>query len=47
MMCLKDVRAISAPMSSRIANAYIDFSKMTTLVVGLKFEVRWRRGKAD
>eukprot|EP00756_Hemistasia_phaeocysticola_P062344 Hpha_TRINITY_DN5780_c0_g1::TRINITY_DN5780_c0_g1_i1::g.147511::m.147511 len=42
MMRLKEMRAIAAPMASKIANAYIDFSKMTTLVVGLKFDIEGR-----
>lgn len=33
---LKSIRAISTPMASKIQNAYIDFSKMTTTVVAVK-----------
>ena len=38
-MIIRNIRAISAPMMSKIANAYIDFSKMTTTVVALKCEL--------
>ena len=38
-MIIRNISAISAPMMSKIANAYIDFSKMTTTVVAIKCEL--------
>ena len=34
-MRIVDIREVTAPIASSIANAYIDFSKMTTSVVAL------------
>src|SRR5215217_6422195 len=39
-MRIVEIRDIVAPISSAIANAYIDFSKMTTSVVAIESDLR-------
>src|SRR5437870_3172267 len=40
---IAEVREITAPMSADIANAYIDFSKMTASVVAVVVEAEGQR----